>query len=111
MDTSLELSGKVRLVTGSGGLPRIEVTTALAEAHIYLHGAHVTHFAPTGQSPVLFMSAQSAFLPGKPIRGGVPIIFPWFGPRQNDPASPAHGFARTQSWATESIAEHTDGSI
>ena len=111
MDTSLEIPGIVRLVTGPGGLPRYEITTPLAEAHIYLHGAHVTHFAPAGQRPVLFMSAQSWFQAGKPIRGGVPVIFPWFGPRQGHTEAPAHGFARTRPWTPESIRQQPDGSV
>jgi len=98
-------------MTGPGGLPRYEITTPLAEAHIYLHGAHVAQFAPAGESPVLFMSAQSWFRPGKPIRGGVPVIFPWFGPRQGDASAPAHGFARTRSWAAESISQQPDGAV
>ncbi len=111
MDTPLEIPGKVKLTTGGGGLPRFEITTPLAEAHLYLHGAHVAHFAPAGETPVLFMSAESYFQPGKPIRGGVPVIFPWFGPRQSDPTSPAHGFARTREWVAESVAELPDGAI
>ena len=111
MESTLEIPEIARLVTGPGGLPRYEIATPLAEAHIYLHGAHVTHFAPTGQLPLLFMSAQSAFQPGKPIRGGVPVIFPWFGPRQEHPDSPAHGFARTRAWTAESISQKPDGSV
>lgn len=111
MEPSLDIPGVVRLVTGAGGLPRYEITTPLAEAHIYLHGAHVTHFAPAGQPPVLFMSCESYFQPGKPIRGGVPVIFPWFGPRQGHPDAPAHGFVRTRSWTAESIIQQPDGSV
>ena len=111
MDASLEIPGIARLVTGPGGLPRYEITTPLAEVHVYLHGAHVTHFAPAGQQPVLFMSSQSWFQAGKPIRGGVPVIFPWFGPRQGHPEAPAHGFARTRSWTAESICLQADGSV
>ena len=111
MDTSYELPGKVKLATGQGGLPLLEITSPHSEAHLYLHGAHVTHFALKGQPPALFMSNQSFFQPGKPIRGGVPVIFPWFGPRQDDPASPAHGFARTSSWVAESVTEQPDGAL
>jgi len=111
MDASLEIPGIARLSTGPGGLPRYEITTPLAQAHVYLHGAHVSHFAPAGQPPVLFMSAQSWFQGGKPIRGGVPVIFPWFGPRQGHPESPAHGFARTRAWTAESIHQQPDGNV
>ena len=111
MDASIEIPGIARLATGPGGLPRYEVTTPLAHAHVYLHGAHVAHFEPVGQRPVLFMSAQSWFQGGKPIRGGVPVVFPWFGPRQGHPEAPAHGFARTRSWAAESLLEQPGGEV
>lgn len=88
-----------------------ELRTALAEAHIYLHGAHITHFQPRGAAPVLFMSAHSRFAPGQPIRGGVPLIFPWFGPRAGHPEAPAHGFARTEEWRVESLALESDETV
>ena len=71
----------VQCVDGEGGLPCLKIKTDLAEATIYLQGAHVTHFQPRGQKPVLFMSGSSWFAADKPLRGGVPICFPWFGPR------------------------------
>jgi glucose-6-phosphate 1-epimerase len=80
------------------GLPRAQVTLASAAATIYLHGAHLTHWQPTGADPVIFLSAQSDFAPGKAIRGGIPICFPWFGPRSDGGPGPSHGFARLQEW-------------
>ena len=91
------------------GMPRIDVSTPGAAAHAYLHGAHVTHYQPHGSAPVLFMSAESAFAPDKPIRGGVPVIFPWFGPRPTRPDFPAHGFARTREWSLRDIRR--DGNV
>ncbi|HLY73680.1 MAG TPA: D-hexose-6-phosphate mutarotase, partial [Planctomycetota bacterium] len=85
--------GVVRIDEGRGALPRVAVTSDLASAEIYFHGAHLTSFQPRGAKPVLFMSAESHFDAAKPIRGGVPVIFPWFGPRAGSPESPAHGFA------------------
>jgi D-hexose-6-phosphate mutarotase len=41
------------------------------------------------------MSAKSWFAPGQPIRGGVPVCFPWFGAREGDVV---HGFARITEW-------------
>jgi glucose-6-phosphate 1-epimerase len=68
-----------------------------------MHGAHLTAWQPTGHAPAIFLSDRSEFTAAKPIRGGVPIIFPWFGPRTataNNPRTdgPSHGFARTSSW-------------
>jgi glucose-6-phosphate 1-epimerase len=80
------------------GLVRAVVTTPAASATVYLHGAHLTHWQPTGEEPVLFMSAKSPFQKDKAIRGGVPVIFPWFGDRHDGHPGPAHGFARTAQW-------------
>jgi glucose-6-phosphate 1-epimerase len=82
----------------SNGLTRAVVTTPAASATIYLQGAHLTHWQPAGEQPVLFLSGKSAFQKGKAIRGGVPVIFPWFGDRHDGQPGPAHGFARTAEW-------------
>jgi glucose-6-phosphate 1-epimerase len=85
------------------GLIRATVTTPACTAELYLQGAHLTQWQPTGQQPVFFLSDRSFFTPGKAIRGGIPLIFPWFGPRTATPESPrtdgpSHGFARTADW-------------
>lgn len=107
----LEIPEHATFESGENDLPRLAIRTSLAEAHIYLHGAHVTHFQPRGAAPVLFMSARSHFAPDKPIRGGVPLIFPWFGPRAGQAHAPAHGFARTTEWQVESLAIDSDETV
>src|SRR5437016_4262803 len=97
--------------SGEGNLMRAVITTPHAEAQVYLHGAHVTHYQPLGQKPLMFMSGKSMFEAGKPIRGGVPICFPWFGPNKNDPSAPAHGFARLKEWTVESSSSVDDGGV
>ena len=96
---------------GPGGLPRACIDTPLARALIYLHGAHVAAFQPAGHEPVLFTSAASLYQPGRPIRGGVPVIFPWFGPRAGHPESPIHGFVRQVSWTLTEARHQADGSL
>jgi glucose-6-phosphate 1-epimerase len=110
MDTSnpFEIPGSVTLQTGKGGLPFIRVESASSTAEIYLLGAHVTHFQRTNEEPLLFMSEASEFEVGKPIRGGVPIVFPWFGGRDG---LPAHGFARLAVWDLRSSRVLADGSV
>src|ERR1700759_4831843 len=95
------ISNALRFEAGRGGLTRAEVSTGSCEAEIYLHGAHITQWTPRGASPVLFLSPKSLYEPGKAIRGGVPVIFPWFGPRSDGKSGPMHGFARTMEWAVE----------
>ena len=100
----------VRLDTGRGGLPRLLVGIDTCTAELYLHGAHLCRWQPRGQrNPVLWMSEQSRFEAGAPIRGGVPICFPWFGPKRGDPSAPAHGIARISRWNLERAAVEPDG--
>jgi len=80
------------------GLIYTEITTPQAKATVYLQGAHLAHWQPAGQKPVLFLSRKSDFAPGKPIRGGVPLAFPWFAARHDGKTGPSHGFARIQNW-------------
>ena len=54
---------------------------------------------------MFFVSRETRWEPGRAIRGGVPICFPWFGNRVDDPAAAAHGFLRTRAWQLESIAQ------
>jgi glucose-6-phosphate 1-epimerase len=58
---------------------------------------------------VLFVSSRSHWEDGRAIRGGVPVCFPWFGDKADDPNAPAHGFARTKAWQLESIGQSVDG--
>ena len=83
---------------GEGGLPRAVLTHGESSAHVYMLGAHVSHFQPPGHEPVLWMSAHSDFLPGSPICCGVPVCVPWFAMREDRPDLPNHGFARTRPW-------------
>ena len=85
------------------GLVRAQISTPEAAATVYLQGAHVTHWQPAGEAPVLFLSKASEYAPGKAIRGGVPISFPWFATdskpdRYQGKPGPSHGFARIQPW-------------
>jgi glucose-6-phosphate 1-epimerase len=94
-----------------GGLVRISIATPLATAEVYLQGAHIARYQPAGAAPILFLSEKKHLTPGKAIRGGVPIIFPWFGARAGHPESPAHGFARTMEWELESLVRYDNGDI
>jgi glucose-6-phosphate 1-epimerase len=104
------IEGRAVIVEGSGGLCKVRVTSPQAAGEIYLHGAHVTSWAPTHAGEALFVSKQTRWEDGRPIRGGVPICFPWFGPKDDDAEAPAHGVVRTRAWELESI-ESGDGSV
>lgn len=101
----------LRFETTPGGLVKAVISTPLADGELYLQGAHVTQWTPKGQNPVLFMSSTSLFTPGKAIRGGVPVIFPWFGARGDGKPGPQHGFARSALWSLESTRLTPDGAV
>ena len=105
---TVEIPGKVTRSNGAGNLPKIDINTPSSTAEVYLQGAHVTGFQKTGEPPLLFMSRLSEYIPGKPIRGGVPICLPWFGPRAGDVG---HGFARISDWEPISAKEEAHGGI
>lgn len=87
----------------------LQVQTPWSVAEIYLHGACVTHFQLNGEPPLLFLSEQSRFEKGAPIRGGIPIIFPWFGKPEG--RATQHGFARVRNWECVSTSKQPDGSV
>ena len=94
-----------------GGMIRALITGPHASGTVYLHGAHVTNWTPSGERPVLYISSRSRFEPGIAIRGGVPVIFPWFGPRGGGLPGPMHGFARMVDWEVEGSQLRPDGSV
>ncbi len=104
----IDPSARVHFTNGAGGLPKIEIRTAWSAAEIYLHGAHVTHFQRKNEPPLLFLSRKSRFAEGQAIRGGIPVILPWFGAREG---RPSHGFARTSDWHLREIISAADGAI
>jgi len=102
------ITGQVVFVEGPGGMPVVEIHNDLGEAAIALQGAHVLSYRGRGQKPIIWMSDEATYAPGKSLRGGVPICWPWFGPHISDASLPGHGPARTVDWkpvATQSLAD------
>ena len=93
----------VEMVSGNGGIPKVRVTSPSASVDIYLHGAQLTSWQPANAGEVLFLSENSHWNDGRAIRGGVPVCFPWFRSKVDDPSAPAHGFVRTREWRLESV--------
>ena len=96
-----------------GQLDALELRHPLFQAAIVLQGAHLIRFAPQGQPDWLWLSDTARFEPGRAIRGGVPLCWPWFGDPARNPAAvrrnihngPAHGFARTTLWQLGDVRE------
>jgi glucose-6-phosphate 1-epimerase len=97
------LPGVAEIQEGQGGLPKVVVSLPEATAEIYLHGSQVTSWRPAGAEEVIFLSTKSKFATGSAIRGGIPVCFPWFRNKLDDPKAPSHGFVRTKAWELDSI--------
>lgn len=79
-----------------GSLPTVHLQHADgARAVITLFGAHLVSWKTPDGVEQLFCSERSALDGSRPIRGGVPVIFPQFNER-----GPIlrHGFARVSNW-------------
>ena len=81
---------------GETGLPLLLVENAQGRAVIALQGAHAIAFQPAGQREMLWLSPKCKLHSGTPIRGGIPLCLPWFGPGPDGKS--AHGFVRTATW-------------
>ncbi|MEY4425788.1 MAG: hypothetical protein RL535_86 [Pseudomonadota bacterium] len=102
---------KLRFVELGDGLISADITNPHATARICLQGGHVLSWQPTTTpEPVIWMSTDAQFAIGKPIRGGIPVCWPWFGAHASDDTLPAHGFARTQPWQVKGTRSLDDGS-
>lgn len=92
------------------GLVVAQLANRHGSATVALSGGQVLTYQPVGQQPVLFVAQQARYEVGKSVRGGIPVCWPWFAGRRDDPARPFHGFARMLVWgvrAAHAAAEST----
>lgn len=90
--------------TSVRGAPALVVDTAAARATLHLDGGHLTSWAPAGHSDLLWLSPASAVGAGEAIRGGIPLIGPWFGPGRDGAMPTKHGWLRSIRWELASAA-------
>ncbi|MCM2339830.1 D-hexose-6-phosphate mutarotase [Rhodoferax sp.] len=102
------LTGALHFVQGRAGLPEAEIQTPLASARVALHGAQLLAWQPAGAQPVIWVSQAAVFEPGQPVRGGVPVCWPWFGAREG---LPMHGFVRTRPWQVRAASTDAAGQV
>jgi len=103
------IAGTVHFEELGNGMVAALVSNPLGAATIVLQGAHVTTYQSHGRQPLIWLSDDARFAPGKSIRGGVPVCWPWFGPHATEPKFPGHGFARTMPWELIEAAALPDG--
>ena len=106
--SSFALPGHLHFMESHPGLPVAHITTTQATAQVALQGAQLLAWQPTGQQPVIWVSKAAVFEPGKPVRGGVPVCWPWFGALAGQSA---HGFVRTRMWQVRGSALNAAGQV
>lgn len=84
-------------------LPCYLLTCGQASAVVSSYGAHLLSYKPKAEVEVIYLSPEAIWLNNTPIRGGVPVCWPWFGPvaaEFNPDAQklPNHGLVRTELW-------------
>ncbi len=99
----------LRFIAGKGDIPIIEIQNDQASATISLQGAHLLSWVPAGEEEVIWLSEDATFVPGKSVRGGVPVCWPWFGAHESNVSYPAHGFARTTLWQVTNTQQLSAG--
>ena len=105
------IAGILAFVETEHELVKARISLDGVTGELYLQGAQVTVWQPPDERPVLFTSPNSAFAPERAIRGGIPIVFPWFGPNRHMPSAPQHGFARTAAWHLDGVETAGSGSL
>lgn len=85
---------------------------------LLLFGATVTSWKTGSQRNTepterLFLSSRAVLDGSKPVRGGIPIVFPCFGPPIHPEHSrlPQHGFARSEPWKFDSVVMDNDAGV
>ena len=104
------IKGVLNFREDASGLVVADIDNAQATAVLCLQGAHLMTWRPKNQKePVVWLSRDAKLAPGKSIRGGAPVCWPWFGPHASDSSFPGHGYARTVPWRVLEAGSEPDG--
>ncbi|MCU7554364.1 D-hexose-6-phosphate mutarotase [Alteromonas sp. ASW11-19] len=96
----MAIAGSVT-VSESQGITYLNIDNRFATAKVSLFGGHVLSFTPKSDEVDRLWLSPHAYLNGeRPIRGGIPVCWPWFSDDHGKEkgALPSHGFLRTQVW-------------
>jgi len=89
-------------VVQHAGHRALQLNTQHGTAVVALHGAHLLSWVPAAGREVFWLSPVSLPEPA-PIRGGVPICWPWFAMQGQTPGAAQHGPARKLPWVLTRI--------
>jgi len=104
------LPGELEIREGRGGFAYAHIENTHAQADLCIYAGQVLSYTPRGARDLLFVSDQAYFAPGKAIKGGIPVCWPWFGPHPDGSSFPDHGFVRTRPWTLLNTGTTANGS-
>jgi len=110
LNQKFAIAGQLEFAAEANGLVVARIANSHAQSAIALQGAHVMTFQPNAEAPLIWLSPAAKLVPGKSMRGGVPVCWPWFGAHAAESSFPAHGFARTVIWDVAASEALPDGS-
>jgi len=113
MQPTRTLTAHCTLSHHPAGQPLLTIDNSYARAQISLFGAHVLSYQRHDEPASIWLSDKAVLDGSKPIRGGIPLCWPWFGPAPARVGSgkPSHGFARTSLWTLDGVSDHGDGTL
>lgn len=82
-----------------GGRDVLVVDTQTVRAEVSLDGGQLISWSPSGQEDLLWLSPLARSGAGEAVRGGIPLVAPWFGPGRHGDRSISHGWLRTAAWS------------
>lgn len=102
-------------IAGLADLPCYKLQFRDASVIVSSYGAHVLSYQPQPMQEVLWVSPKAVWQQQTPIRGGVPICWPWFGAAADDFKNgeaklPNHGLVRTAQWQLTEQGEDENAS-
>lgn len=110
LTTEHGIGGQLHFLHGEGGMPFIQVDNSYASALLSVYAGQVLAFRPHHTAhDLLFVSQKAYYQPGKAIKGGIPVCWPWFGADPEGLGRPAHGFVRNRWWEVMSTSTTVTG--
>ncbi len=102
-----------------GSLACWQIHTPGARLLVAEQGAQLLEYGVRGEAPLIWLSRQAGYQTGQPVRGGVPLCWPWFGDLKRNPpavqamyrqpeAAPFHGLARSVPWSLQDMVVQGD---
>jgi len=98
-------------------LVMVDIENEHGAATLTSFGATLLSYRPNNGADVLWVSDTALYDGKKPVRGGVPVCWPWFGPYDasmlgpdpSDEHKKGHGIARYVVWDLESVTTVGNG--